>query len=425
MLSEAGRRRNYFGFLWHSILFSITLTFTDINSVMPAMILRVGGRELHIGIVSAIMIGMPLMAKLFFTGWIYGSRRKKPFLLTGIYLRVAALGLIAATLINIRHIDTGIIMVLIYAELLLFTVSGAFAGISYIDLIGKSFDENLRKKFFGRKQIISSAGILVSALAARFLLTRLGYPYNYFVLFAAASGILLIATAGFWILKEEPAEAAERKGYLETLGRIPAILKDDATLRTYLLFVNTIGFHTALTPFYVSYARQAYYLDEAVTGNLLLIKIVGMIASSLLWPRIIKHRGFKGILKIWAAVSAVLPFAAILVGRYLPMPLYLALFLATGLTTSAHMLTSDAVIIEISSDKNRVLYLGIVGVLSLSIALFPIALGGLIRAVGYLPVFFGVGAAAFAGRLLLNRLACPADAWPSNEPSRLFRRLGE
>lgn len=409
MLSEEGGRRNYFGFLWHSILFSITLTFTDVNSVMPAMILRVGGRELHIGIVSAIMIGMPLIAKLFFTGWIYGSRRKKPFLLTGIYLRVISLGLIAATLINIRHIDVRFVMVLIYGELLLFTVSGAFAGISYIDLIGKSFDEKMRKKFFGRKQIISSAGILVSAVAARFLLGRLNYPYNYFTLFAAASGILLLATAGFWVLREKPSESAAKKGYIATLGRIPQILKEDSTLRTYLLFINTIGFHTALTPFYVSYARNAYYLDETVTGNLLLVKIVGMIASSLLWPKIIKKRGFKGILKIWATVAGVLPFAAILVGRYLPMPVYLALFLATGLTTSAHMLTSDAVIIEISTDKNRVLYLGIIGILSLSIALFPIGLGGLIRSLGYLPVFFGVGSAAVIGRLLLQKLTCPVD----------------
>ena len=136
---NTGSRKNYFGFLWHAVFLSITLTFTDVNSVMPAMILRIGGKELHIGIVSAIMIGIPLIAKLFFTGFLQGKRRKKPYLLTGIYLRVVSLGLIALTLLNLSQLNSRLLIALIYFELLMFTVSGAFAGISYIDLIGNSF----------------------------------------------------------------------------------------------------------------------------------------------------------------------------------------------------------------------------------------------------------------------------------------------
>jgi hypothetical protein len=127
---EYGTRRNYIGFLWHGVFLSITLTFTDVNTVIPAMILRVGGRELHIGI--------PLITKLLFIGFLRGQSRKKPYLLTGIYLRVVSLGLTAVTLANLYRIDNRAVMALIYMELLMFTVSRAFAGISYIDLIGSS-----------------------------------------------------------------------------------------------------------------------------------------------------------------------------------------------------------------------------------------------------------------------------------------------
>ncbi|MFW5712791.1 MAG: hypothetical protein ACOC2R_10010 [Spirochaetota bacterium] len=57
MQKSTDASRNYFAFLWHAIFLSITITFTEVNSVIPAMILEVGGGEFHIGIVAAIMIG--------------------------------------------------------------------------------------------------------------------------------------------------------------------------------------------------------------------------------------------------------------------------------------------------------------------------------------------------------------------------------
>src|SRR6056297_2938302 len=150
--------RNYRAFLWHAIFLSITVTFTEVNSVIPAMVLQVGGGEFHIGIVTAIMIGVPLIAQLNFAGFLHGKQRKKPYLLAGINLRVLSLALIGITLMVAPQLGTVGALLLIYGELLLFTTSGAFAGISYVDLVGKSFPRELRQRFFTRKQMISSIG---------------------------------------------------------------------------------------------------------------------------------------------------------------------------------------------------------------------------------------------------------------------------
>ena len=402
-------RRNYFAFLWHALFLSITVTFTEVNSVIPAMILQVGGGELYIGIVTAIMIGVPLIAQLNFAGFLHGKRRKKPFLLLGINLRVLSLALIAVTLISVQHFSTLQALLLIYAELLLFTISGAFAGISYVDLVGKSFSRQLRARFFTRKQMISSVGILLSALIARQILTMRHYPHNYFTLFAAAAVFLLVATGGFWMIREKPGGEVTRTGYLQTLRSIPGVLRRDSNLRTYLLFANAIGFHVAMTPFYVALAKRYYTLDPSLTGNLLFLQIVGMVGSSLLWPRLVKGGGFKRILRVWSTLSIILPPVALLVGRYLPLPVYLSLFLLTGATVSARKVSQDAVTVELSTEENRVLYTGIIGTLNLSIALFPILIGVLIRLVGYVPVFLAVALFALAARLILRRLLCPVD----------------
>ncbi len=401
--------RNYRAFLWHAVFLSITVTFTEVNSVIPAMILEVGGGEFHIGVVTAIMIGVPLIAQLNFAGFLHGKRRKKPYLLAGINLRVLSLGLIALTLISVTRLTTLQALLLIYAELLLFTTSGAFAGISYVDLVGKSFHGGVRQTFFTRKQLIASIGIFFSAIIARQVLHAFSFPYNYSLLFAAAAIVLLIATGGFWMVRETTGGERGHSSYIQNLKSIPSVLKIDPNLRTYLWFVNGVGFHVALIPFYVALAKKRYFLDPALAGNLLFVQIIGMVGASLLWPWIVKWGGFKRVLKIWSLLSFLLPLSALIVSTFLPLIAYIALFLFTGAAISARKVSQDAVIVELSTEENRVLYTAIIGTLNLSIAFFPIVIGTLIGFFGYVPVFIGVSVLALSARLILQRLVCPVD----------------
>ncbi|MDT8299230.1 MAG: hypothetical protein RQ801_13065, partial [Spirochaetaceae bacterium] len=110
--------KNYAAFIWHAALLAVTATFIEINTVLPAMIIRVGGNELHIGIMSAIMIGISLIAQLSFAGYLHGRRRKKPFLILGINLRILALIGMALTVMDIGRFSLAVGLGLIYIELL-------------------------------------------------------------------------------------------------------------------------------------------------------------------------------------------------------------------------------------------------------------------------------------------------------------------
>ena len=156
-------------------------------------------------------------------------------------------------------------------------------------------------------------------------------------------------------------------------------------------------------------AKQRFFLDPALAGNLLFVQIVGMISASLIWPILVKRGGFKRILRLWSGLSFLLPFTALLVSRYLPLPAYIGLFLLTGTAISARTVSQDAVIVELSTEENRVLYTAIIGTLNLSIALFPIVIGSLIGLLGYTPVFIAVALLGGAARFALRRLVCPVD----------------
>lgn len=402
-------RLNYFGFIWHAVLLSITVTFTEVNSVIPAMILGIGGNEFQIGIATAIMIGIPLVSQLVFAGFLQNRKRKKPFLLLGINLRVLALLLIAFTMLRAGGVSILVALMIIYAELLLFTLGGAFAGIAYVDLVGKSFPPGLRRKFFTGKQLISSLGILLSALIARQVLSAAPYPDSYVILFLAAGLVLFLATGGFWIIRETPVSPAAERAKGGSLKEIGRVLREDKNLRIYLRIINLTGVHLALTPFYVAMAKRFYHLDSSLLGNMLFVQISGMVVSSLIWPGIVTRRGFKGVLWAQALLSSLLPLAALVTVSFLPLPAFLVLFAFTGSAVSARKMSQEAVVVELSTEENRVLYTGITGTLNLTVIIFPVLLGLMIGQWGYHPLFIATALLSFVSLFDIKRLSCPVD----------------
>jgi hypothetical protein len=94
----------------------------------------------------------------------------------------------------------------------IFAVSGAFAGISYTDLMGKIFIGTQRKNLLILKQVISATGMLVSIIAVRHLIIAFPYPENYTVIFFTASLLLFIAAFGFLMIKEDSVGANNLSG---------------------------------------------------------------------------------------------------------------------------------------------------------------------------------------------------------------------
>ncbi|MBW2296626.1 MAG: hypothetical protein JRF32_03330, partial [Deltaproteobacteria bacterium] len=84
-------RHNFIAFLWHALFLAFVTTFIDVNTVFSSLILKIGGTSIHVGVLTGIAVGLPLITQIFFAGFLAGRPRKKPFLLMGIYLRVLSL----------------------------------------------------------------------------------------------------------------------------------------------------------------------------------------------------------------------------------------------------------------------------------------------------------------------------------------------
>lgn len=393
--------------MWHASWLGFTVTFTEVNTVLPGLILEVGGSQIHIGILTAIMIGAPMLTQLLFAGFLTPKPRKKPFLLAGIYLRVFALSGVAWTLSQISRIDPVYMIFLVYGWMLIFTTSGAFAGVSYTDILGKSIAGDQRKRFFVLRQFLSSLGVLISAIIARELLKRFTYPLNYEILFIAAAGSLFLASFGFIALREKPvANRYESSSALEIFKFIPGYLREDANLRNFILINNLTGFATTLMPFYVVLAKDTYSLGAKDIGNFLLIGITGMILSNFLWSKIVAKYSFKGVMVTWTIIGASLPLLALVLSGYAPYSVFQVIFFLSGVAMSAQKISQGGILIEISENDNRALYSGINGAFNLTIALFPLISGFVIAWLGYAPVFLLGSVAMISALFFVRRLNC-------------------
>jgi len=406
-MTQDNSRHNFRAFVWHASWLGFTTTFTEVNIVLPGLIVEVGGSQIHIGILTAIMVGAPMLTQLLFAGLLTPKPRKKPFLLLGIYLRVTALAGVAWTLSRLTSINPSFMIFLVYAWMLVFTTSGSFAGVSYTDILGKSIVGEQRKRFFVLRQFLSSIGVLISALIARELLKRFAYPMNYEILFIAAAVCLFLASLGFVALREKPvASRYESSSILEIFKFIPGYLREDANLRNFIIVNNLAGFATTLTPFYVVLAKDSYSLSASDIGNFLLIGISGMVLSNFLWSRVVAKHSFKGVLVVWILIGACLPVLALVLSHWAPYAAFQAIFFLSGVAISAQKISQGGVLIEISENDNRALYAGINGAFNLSIALFPLVSGFVIVWLGYAPVFILGSVAMISALFFVRRLNC-------------------
>ncbi len=406
------QKASYRGFLWHGVFLALTVTFTEVNTVLPAMVIQVGGSEIHIGIITAIMMGFPLISQLLFAPFVQSANRKKPFLIGGLYARMISLFGIGLLLGYTGSLSAVTVLAFIYLGLTVFTLSGAFAGISYVSLIGLSIPDSLRKQFFLRKQVFWSLGVFCSGLLTRYVLTGLEGALRYRVLFFLASLMLAAGSIGFWMIREPRVIGTDRpqESLAVILKSIGGILREDRTFRHYCVAVNLLTLSIAVIPFYVPALIRHFSLNSDFIGTIVLLQMGGMVLSNLLWPGIIEPLGFKGLLKIQAAGSFLIPlFLAVSLflsqGRWI---LY-CVFPMEGALAGAHKMSGEAVLVQISHKEKRPLYSGIYGALNLASALAPLLLGVLLKKISFPVLFPAVGLLSLLSFPFISSMVCPVD----------------
>jgi MFS family permease len=395
---------NFKAFLWHAVFLALATNFMDIDTIIPSMLVNAGGNAIHIGLLTAIMLGGASFFQLLFSGLIAKKPQKKKYLLAGINLRIFALMALGLLLFFSEYLDNSWIIAMIFIFIFLFSISGAFANVSYVDIIGKSMMQNKRKRFFTLKQVISAAGIFLSAFIVRWIIKSSGYPYDYAILFTGAGILLTIASIGFWKLKEVPLPKVNTAGLIKLFKSIPLEMRRNTNLRNYILIINSLGFGISLLPFLIIFAQEQLNLGGDIIGNFLLFRVIGMVTVGFLFYTLSNKFIYKHVLLTSILMGGLIPVLALLL--YHSPGYFQYLFIVTGIFFTTYKVATDGILIEISEDDNRAFYAGIVGASNLSITFFPLFAGILINWLGYGTIFILSSVVVFSSIIFLRYLDC-------------------
>ena len=403
-ISQKRSKINFRSFLWHSIFLALASNFMDVDTIIPSMLIKAGGTSVHLGLLTAIMIGGTGVFQLIFASGLSKRPIKKNFLLIGVNLRVFSLLLLGGMFYKSGSLSGDLIIFLIFMLISLFSLSGSYSAISYNDIFGKSIRQESRKHFFSLQQTLNSIGIFFSAWIVRDLIKRFEYPDNYALLFLIAGGLLLIATLGFWNIREVYYKSIRRKNIIDFFRLIPSEIKGNSNLKNYLLIINSLGLGLSFSPFLILFAKENFSLSYALIGNILLFKVIGMLIGSISFYKVSDRISYKTILKISILIGGLLPVLALLFGNN--QMLYQYLFILSGIFFAFYRISNAGVLMEITNNNNRALYTGIAGAGNLLTVLFPLAAGFLIKEFDYIAVFSSVSILIFASYFFVNRLDC-------------------
>ena len=379
-LSKNISRHNYRSFLFHAAFLAFAQNFIDIDTVIPSMIVEAGGGAVHIGIMTAIMFGGSSLTQLLFAPFISNYPYKKWFLLLGINSRILSLlGLGIVLMLSYKIAGVYIIWVILLL-LTIFSIGGAFANISYTDILGKSVVQSSRKRFFSLKQVIGGIILIFSSLVVRQILTLNEYPTSYVYMYFIAFGALLIASMGFWQIKETVPSKMEVKSVGNFFVLVKNELQKNKRLKYFLGFVNTMGVSLTLLPFIMLYAKENHFAQSADTGMFLLYKVTGVVMMSFFLYIISGRYKYKFLLYGNTVLVLLIPVIIILSSS---TPSFMAIFFIGGMTYSIYSISINGILLEISGNTNRALYTGITGAGSIIPAIFPLIGGQIIKLYGF------------------------------------------
>jgi len=403
MLNDKDSKHNFFSFIVHALFLALAHSFIDVDVILPSMIIELGGNSMHVGLLTAIMLGGASVTQLVFAPFISNKSYKKKFLLLGINARILSLAAIGFLLYYISDNKEQDLLWLIFLVITIFAVGGAFANLSYNDIMGKSVNETARKKFFSVKQIAVGSGIFISAYFAKKILAINDYPYNYMYLFFIGFILLGVASGGFWAIREKVPSKLQVKGFKHFISIMKAELIENKKLKYYLGFVNTQGVSVAFLPFIILYSKEFLAEGNAEIGNFLIFKVIGAVSAGIVISILVKKIKYKYLMYINAFISLLMPFLMMMSNS---IEAFYVVFFFGGVIISMYSITMNGVLLEVSNKDNRALYTGISGFGYILPAIFPILSGWLIKEFSFYE-FFSLFIVIILGTMFfINKLNC-------------------
>lgn len=395
-------RRNFFGGLWHGAFLALGMALTQPTTVISAFIADLTGSTVWVGGLATVLTVAGASPQILIAWRIEPCRRKKPFLLLAIYLRVLSWGVLAWLIFAIGSERPQLLSWALVGLLAVFYAGGGLGGVPYTDIIGKIIPPDRRGTFFGGRQALAAPLVVGGALLARHILATVEYPNNYALIFGAAAAALLVASLGFWLIREPPRTDSD--GYIPVWSEyVQQLLAAARHLKMLVIVQLLTGFSLMAIPFYIVYVRKELGAPQQVIAWFILSQAAGGILANLLWAWLVDRRGSRDMLTACAMISMLTPLLAVGLG-HLGWQAMLPVFFLMGASINGRSVGFSSALLELAPASRRPTYSALNALLILPVAFLSLAAGVLLQYWSYSVMFLLAAGIIGAGAVLTRRL---------------------
>lgn len=346
---------------WMNLLDGATFwfgaTFYSTGTIFALFISKLTPDPRAVGLMAAIAQAGWFLPQIFTASAVERLPRKKAMVVNlGLLLERAPLFLLAlAPLIAIRHPEWALVVAL---SMLTWHVVGAgIVAISWQDMIAKIIPLNRRGRFFGVTNALGTMlGFAAAGISAR-LLENVAYPMSFFYCFALAAIFIGISWI-FLAFVREPAQPVNtpRPSPKDFWARLPEILRRDRNFSHFIIARVLMALANMGGSFLAISAIQRWNLEDSAAGYFTLAMLAGQASGNLLFGFLGDRFGHKRNLILGGLAGGISFALACLVSA--PGWSYV-IFLLSGISSSALVVSGIMVVMEFSDSHQRPTYLGL------------------------------------------------------------------
>lgn len=329
-------------------------------------------------------------------------------------IRVAAWVLLAAA---VWFVDAPVFLLLSFFSLYSIAwAAGGLAGLSFFDVVAKTIPPRRRGSLFAWRQFLGGvlglgAGWVVNAILSQEMLP---FPRGHAVLFLLYGITIIPAMSAFVAIREPPGQTVGGSvSVTKQLKRARHLLWKDGVYRRYIGARLALGLAEVALPFYGIYAKRMLGARESMVGIYVGTRVAAQVISNLLWGWLSDRRGNRIVMQLMSVVSGLASVVAValvivvgtglLSGDWLPY-LALPLFFLSGAVVPAKILSGSNFLMELVSEGQRPLYLGLSNTL-MGVVVLVSGLGGLlVDLFGFIGLFTMVAGLCVGAYVMASKL---------------------
>jgi MFS family permease len=379
------RRRNYLIYAAEGSFFIASGAFINAQTVMPALVVELGGDTVTVGILSVFVYFGVFIPQLFSARIVETIVWKKRWILAaGLAHRMLALGMgVAVLLFGGRHPALTLwLMIGFYASM---QMGIGFATPGWYDMLAKLIDSSARGKLFGIRASIGSGGAFLCGLLLTWFLHAFPFPYNYGIGMVLA---FIFQMASFfsqvWLVEDVPSQPIPRRSLPAYFSEMAPIIRNDHAFRRFLVGCALLTVAAMPVGFYAVYALSEFHVSISIIGEFTVIIVVSQMVSALVSGYMVDRFGNKrGI--IIGATALLLASATATVAPSLAV--FRLVFVFLGIHLGTEMYARYNIALELSAPHRSSTYIGLMNTLVAPFYLSGL-LGGLLSAwIGFRGIF--------------------------------------